>query len=206
MKFCPACGQPVELRIPPGDNLPRAVCTACGAIHYENPRIVVGCVPEWQGRILLCQRAIAPRRGFWTTPAGFMENGETLQAAAARESLEEAEARVEVGSLLSITHVLHAAQVHVTFRAGLLDGKFGVGAESLQVGLYAGGRHSLGPDRLSEHRVRTALLLRGPPRGARSAAFQRHQSPAATERRAACSAVAAQAGHRAFSRGAALAQ
>ncbi len=90
MKFCPDCGHPVELRIPPGDNLPRAVCTACGTIHYENPRIVVGCVPEWQGRILLCQRAIEPRRGYWTTPAGFLEIGETLQNAAARESLEEA--------------------------------------------------------------------------------------------------------------------
>jgi ADP-ribose pyrophosphatase YjhB (NUDIX family) len=124
------------MRIPPGDNLPRAVCTACGAIHYQNPRVVVGCVPEWEGRILLCQRAIAPRRGYWTTPAGFLENGETLQAAAARESLEEAQAQVQIGSLLSITHVLHAAQVHVNFRARLLAGKFGVGAESLQVGLY----------------------------------------------------------------------
>src|SRR5580658_2903201 len=133
MKFCPACGQPVEMRVPPGDNLPRAVCTACGSIHYENPRMVVGCVPEWQGRILLCQRAIEPRRGYWTTPAGFMENGETLQGAAARESLEEAQASVQVGSLLSITHVLHAAQVHVTFRARLLDGQFGAGVESQEV-------------------------------------------------------------------------
>jgi ADP-ribose pyrophosphatase YjhB (NUDIX family) len=136
MKFCAACGQPVEMRIPPGDNLPRAVCTACGAIHYQNPRIVVGCVPEWQGRIVLCQRAITPRRGYWTTPAGFLENGESLHAGAARESLEEAEARVQIGSLLAISNVLHAAQVHVTFRAALLEGKFGVGAESLQVGLY----------------------------------------------------------------------
>ncbi len=132
MKFCSDCGQPLERRIPPGDNLPRAVCTACGAIHYENPRIVVGCVPEWQGRILLCRRAIMPRRGYWTVPAGFMENGESLQTAAARETLEEAEARVEVGSLLSITHVLHAAQVHVSFRGRLLDGRYGVGAESLE--------------------------------------------------------------------------
>jgi ADP-ribose pyrophosphatase YjhB (NUDIX family) len=124
------------MRIPPGDNLPRAVCTACGSIHYDNPRIVVGCVPEWQGRILLCQRAIEPRLGYWTTPAGFMENGETLQAGAARESLEEAEAKVEIGSLLSITHVLHARQVHVNFRGRLIDGKFGAGAESLRVGLY----------------------------------------------------------------------
>ena len=136
MKFCPDCGQPVERRIPPGDNLPRAVCTACGSIHYENPRIVVGCIPEWQGRILLCRRAIMPRRGYWTTPAGFMENGESLQAAAARESLEEALARVEIGSLLAITHVLHAAQVHVTFRAHLIGGHYGVGAESLESGLY----------------------------------------------------------------------
>jgi ADP-ribose pyrophosphatase YjhB (NUDIX family) len=137
MKFCPACGQPVEMRIPAGDNLPRAVCVACGTIHYENPRMVVGCVPEWEGRILLCQRAIEPRRGYWTTPAGFMENGETLQGAAARESLEEALARVHVGSLVSITSVLHARQVHINFRGRLLDGKFGAGTESLQVGLYA---------------------------------------------------------------------
>ena len=95
--------------------------------------MVVGCVPEWQGRILLCRRAIMPRRGYWTVPAGFMENGESLQTAAARETLEEAEARVEVGSLLAITHVLHAAQVHVMFRGRLLDGQFGVGAESLEV-------------------------------------------------------------------------
>jgi len=124
------------MRIPPGDNLPRAVCIACGSIHYENPRIVVGCVPEWQGRILLCRRAIMPRRGYWTTPAGFMENGESLQGAAARESLEEALARVEIGSLLAITHVLHAAQVHVMFRAHLVGGQYGVGAESLEAGLY----------------------------------------------------------------------
>jgi 8-oxo-dGTP pyrophosphatase MutT (NUDIX family) len=137
MKFCSNCGQPVERRIPEGDNLARAVCTACGAIHYENPRVVVGCVPEWEGRILLCRRAIMPRRGYWTVPAGFMENGESMQTAAARETLEEAEARVEVGSLLSITHVLHAAQVHITFRGRLIDGQFGVGSESLESFLCA---------------------------------------------------------------------
>ena len=106
MKFCPACGQPVEMRIPPGDNLPRAVCTACGTIHYENPRMVVGCVPEWQGRIppVPQRRNRAPSRLLDYTGPGFMENGETLQGtAAARESLEEAQARVQVGSLVSIT-------------------------------------------------------------------------------------------------------
>ncbi len=122
--------------MPPGDNLPRAVCSVCATIHYENPRIVVGCVPEWQGRILLCRRAIEPRRGYWTTPAGFLEIGETLQSAAARESREEALAEVAIGSPLSITNVLHAAQVHVMFRARMRDGQFGPGAESLEVGLY----------------------------------------------------------------------
>ena len=136
MKFCANCGGPVRLETPPGDNRLRSVCEACGTIHYQNPRIVVGCIPERQGRILLCQRAIEPRRGYWTFPAGFYEIGETLPQAAARESLEEALARVQIGSLLAITHLLHAAQVHMTFRATLLDEDFGAGAESLQVGLY----------------------------------------------------------------------
>jgi ADP-ribose pyrophosphatase YjhB (NUDIX family) len=136
MKFCPDCGHAVTLAIPAGDNLPRFVCPACGAVHYQNPRVVVGCVPEWQGRVLLCRRAITPRRGFWTTPAGFLENGESLQTGAARESLEEAQARVAIGSLLAISNVLHARQVHVNFRARLLDGQFAAGAESLECALY----------------------------------------------------------------------
>jgi NADH pyrophosphatase NudC (nudix superfamily) len=90
MNFCSNCGQPVELRIPPGDHLPRFVCAACGTVHYQNPRIVAGCVPVFEDRILMCRRAIEPRRGFWTFPAGFMENGETIQDAARRESVEEA--------------------------------------------------------------------------------------------------------------------
>ena len=121
--------------MPPGDHLARHVCEACGTIHYQNPRLVVGCVPEHQGRILLCRRAIEPRRGFWTVPAGFFENGETLQQGAARESREEALAEVGIGSLLSIVHVLHARQVHVFFRATLLGPEFGAGPESLEVEL-----------------------------------------------------------------------
>ena len=136
MKFCSVCGQPVESRIPPGDHRPRFVCTACATVHYENPRIIAGCVPEWEGRILLCKRAIEPRRGFWTIPAGFMENGEAVQDAASREAEEEALANVEIGSLLSVVNVLRAHQVHITFRARLLDTNFGVGEESLEVGLY----------------------------------------------------------------------
>ena len=135
MNFCPQCGARVGLRVPPGDHLARHVCDACGTVHYQNPRLVVGCVPESQGRILLCRRAIEPRRGFWTVPAGFYENGETLQQGAARECREEALAEVEVGSLLSIVHVLHAHQVHVFFRATLLEPKFGAGPESLEVQL-----------------------------------------------------------------------
>jgi ADP-ribose pyrophosphatase YjhB (NUDIX family) len=137
MNFCPSCGAAVARRIPAGDHLPRDVCTACGAVHYQNPKLVAGCVPESGGRILLCRRAIEPRRGYWTVPAGFMENGETLQQAAARECQEEALARVEIGRLCAIVHVLHAQQVHVMFRAALLDSGFGVGAESLEVRLAA---------------------------------------------------------------------
>jgi ADP-ribose pyrophosphatase YjhB (NUDIX family) len=139
LKFCSHCGQPVEHKVPQGDHLPRHVCTSCGVVHYQNPKIVAGCVPEYDGRILLCRRAIEPRLGYWTIPAGFMENGETIQDAARRESVEEAMAEVEVGSLLAVVHVLHADQVHVMFRARLLQPEFGAGPESLEVGLYEEG-------------------------------------------------------------------
>jgi ADP-ribose pyrophosphatase YjhB (NUDIX family) len=105
-------------------------------IHYKNPLLVLGCVPQWGDRILLCRRAIEPRLGFWTVPAGFMENGETMQHAAARECYEEALARVEVGSLLAIVNVTHAGQVHVMFRARLLTAEFAPGPESLDVRLF----------------------------------------------------------------------
>jgi ADP-ribose pyrophosphatase YjhB (NUDIX family) len=136
LNFCSNCGSPVETKIPPGDHLPRFVCTSCNMVHYKNPLLVLGCVPEWENKILLCKRAIEPRRGFWTVPAGFMENGETMQAAAARECHEEALATVEVGSLLAIVNVTRANQVHVMFRAKLLKPEFAPGPESLEVGLY----------------------------------------------------------------------
>jgi ADP-ribose pyrophosphatase YjhB (NUDIX family) len=133
VKFCSQCGQPVALRTPEGDHLPRHICDGCGTVHYQNPKLVVGCVPEYEGRILLCRRAIEPRYGYWTIPAGFMENGETTQEGARRESQEEALADVEIGSLLAVVHVLHADQVHVMFRARLPEPRYGVGAESLEV-------------------------------------------------------------------------
>lgn len=136
MKFCSECGQPVTVKIPEGDHLPRFVCTACGTIHYQNPRIIAGCVIETEGKILLCKRAIEPRLGYWTIPAGFMENGESVQNAAAREAVEEALAQVEIGSLLAIVNVLHAHQVHIMVRATLRNPAFGVGPESLEAALY----------------------------------------------------------------------
>ncbi len=137
MNFCSHCGQRVAPAIPAGDHLPRFVCASCGAIHYENPKLIAGCIPEHEGRILLCRRGIEPRRGFWTFPAGFMENDETLQQAAARESKEECLADVEIGSLLAVVHVLSARQVHVFFRARLPVASFGPTPESLEVGLFS---------------------------------------------------------------------
>ena len=135
MNYCSNCGAPVQILVPEGEHLPRHVCTQCRTIHYQNPKLVVGCVPDYQGRLLICRRAIEPRRGYWTVPAGFMENGETLQQAAARESQEEALADVEIGSLLTVVHVLHAHQVHVFFRAKLTSSAFGAGPESLDARL-----------------------------------------------------------------------
>jgi ADP-ribose pyrophosphatase YjhB (NUDIX family) len=137
LNFCSSCGARVASKIPPGDHLPRFVCTQCDTVHYKNPLLVLGCVPEWETKILLCRRAIEPRRGYWTVPAGFMENNETMQQAAARESYEEAFARVEIGSLLAIVSVTHAHQVHVMFRARLLQPEFAPGPESLEVMLCA---------------------------------------------------------------------
>lgn len=137
MNYCSDCGKPIVIEIPNGDNALRHVCSACRTIHYKNPLIVVGCVPEWEGKLLLCKRAIEPRLGYWTAPAGFMELGETLEEGAARETLEEARARVEIGSMLATVSVPHVNQVHIMFRARLLDGQFSAGEESLEVRLFS---------------------------------------------------------------------
>lgn len=137
MNYCSDCGKPVVIEIPSGDNSPRHVCSACRTIHYKNPLIVVGCVPEWEGKLLLCKRAIEPRLGYWTAPAGFMELGETLEEGAARETLEEACARVNIGSMLASVSVRHVNQVHIMFRASLLDEQFAAGEESLEVRLFS---------------------------------------------------------------------
>ncbi len=137
MKYCNICGAPVELRLPPDDNRARHVCTSCGEIHYQNPKLIVGAIPEWQDKILLCRRAIEPRHGLWTLPAGFMENGETTAEAAARETLEEANARVSIDELYSLYNLPYINQVHLLFRARLLDLDFSPGVESLEVRLFS---------------------------------------------------------------------
>lgn len=137
MNFCSACGQKVSLRIPDGDSRPRFICDHCHTVHYQNPKIVCGCLPVWENKVLLCRRAIEPRRGFWTLPAGFMENGETTIEGAARETWEEAEARVTVGELYCLFNIPHISQVYMMFRAELQDGTFGVGPESLETALFS---------------------------------------------------------------------
>jgi ADP-ribose pyrophosphatase YjhB (NUDIX family) len=136
MKFCSNCGSAVAKRVPPGDTLPRWVCDQCGEIHYQNPKMVVGALPEYEGRVLLCRRAIEPRYGYWTLPAGFMENDETAGQAALRETLEEAGARIELGEPFTLISVPYVNQVHLFYRARLLDLEFKPGEESLEVALY----------------------------------------------------------------------
>ncbi|MEM7762781.1 MAG: NUDIX hydrolase [Pseudomonadota bacterium] len=135
MKYCSNCGHTVVREIPEGDTHERYVCPNCHTIHYQNPKIVVGCVPQRDGKILLCKRAIEPRVGYWTVPAGFMELRETMAEGAARETMEEACAKVEIGHLFASVDVPHAGQVHVFFTAELVS-DFSPGPESLDVALY----------------------------------------------------------------------
>ena len=137
MKFCSECGAALSVRIPAGDNMPRHVCDACNTIHYLNPKIVAGCILEWEDRVLLCRRAIEPRYGLWTLPAGFMENGESALGAAAREALEEAHAVAENLRLYGLYSLTHVSQVYLMFRGQLKDGYAKAGTESLDVCLYA---------------------------------------------------------------------
>ncbi|MBL3598821.1 MAG: NUDIX hydrolase [gamma proteobacterium endosymbiont of Lamellibrachia anaximandri] len=137
MKYCSQCGAEVEIKVPDGDNRPRHICAECLTIHYQNPKMVVGCIPMWEDKVLLCRRAIEPRYGRWTLPAGFMENGETSQEGAARETLEEANARVEVETLYALFNLPHISQVYLLFKSRLIDLDFGPGSESLEVALFA---------------------------------------------------------------------
>lgn len=137
MNFCSVCGAKVNLLVPAGDNRHRHVCVDCGCVHYQNPNVVTGCIPEWQDKILLCKRAIEPRYGTWTLPAGFMENGESSMSGAAREAMEEANADMRDMTLFSMFSIPHINQVYTFFRGILYKGIASPGDESLEVMLVA---------------------------------------------------------------------
>jgi len=136
-RFCNQCGsERIVQRVPDADDHIRDVCDACGHIHYFNPKIVVGALPIWEGKVLLCKRAIEPRYGKWTLPAGFMEEGETLEEGARRETLEEAGAQIQIDGLYTVMSLPDISQVYMLYRAALIDGHFAAGTESLEVALF----------------------------------------------------------------------
>jgi ADP-ribose pyrophosphatase YjhB (NUDIX family) len=161
MKFCSECAAPVSLSIPAGDNRPRYVCANCSAIHYQNPKMVLGSIPVWERdgelKILLCKRAIEPRYGYWTLPAGFMENNETTAEAAIRETQEEAGANIELGKLFTLLNVARVHQVHMFYLATLVDLDFAPGEESLDVQMFT--EAEIPWDELAFPTIRTTLEL-----------------------------------------------
>ncbi len=136
IKHCRACGAEVRYETPADDSRDRATCTVCGTIHYENPLNVVGTLPVWEDRVLLCRRNIEPRRGLWTLPAGFMELGESTAEGAVRETVEEAGAHIELLGLYTLLNVVRVGQVHLFYRARLLDTDFAPGPESIEAQLF----------------------------------------------------------------------
>lgn len=136
MKFCSQCGKAVVVKIPQDDNRERYVCESCETIHYQNPNNVCGAILSSGDRVLLCKRAIEPRYGLWTLPAGFMENNETVAEAAARESMEEANARAGPLRLFGVFSMPYISQVHLMFHGELLSDEVSAGIESLEVGLF----------------------------------------------------------------------
>jgi len=178
MNFCSRCGRSVIQTVPPGDNRPRFVCNYCGTIHYSNPNNVCGAILTWQDKILLCKRAIEPRYGLWTLPAGFMENGETVIQAAARESVEEANAVASELELFGVFSLPHISQVYMMFQGELHKGKYSPGEETLEANLF--GKEEIPWDQLAfpvithslklfidpaqEGKVHTATAIRRPDR------------------------------------------
>ncbi len=136
IRHCRVCGAPTDYRAPPEDNRERAICSACGTIHYENPLNVVGTVPVFEGKVLLCLRNIEPRKGFWTLPAGFMELGETTAQGAGRETLEEAGADIELGPLFTVLNVPHVGQVHLYYLAQMRSAALDPGPETIEARLF----------------------------------------------------------------------
>ena len=138
MKFCSNCGSSkISLKIPEGDNRERYVCDSCNTIHYSNPNVVVGTLPTFEDKILLCKRAIEPRVGLWTLPAGFLENGESLLEGAWREPKEETQAEVEMHNILAIFNIPQINQIYVIYKASILENSYGPTSESLDVKLFS---------------------------------------------------------------------
>ncbi|MBF0264637.1 MAG: NUDIX hydrolase [Gammaproteobacteria bacterium] len=136
MNFCSLCGNKVILKIPEGDNLERYVCQSCHQIHYQNPNIVAGVLPTWKDQVLLCKRAIEPRYGLWTLPAGFMENGESIEQAARREAYEEATVQFENVKLYLLISLPHINQVYMMFQGEMSKQQANPGVETLETRLY----------------------------------------------------------------------
>ena len=157
IQHCRVCGAATQYRVPPDDNRERAVCTACGEIHYENPLNVVGTVPVWGDQVLLCRRNIEPRHGMWTLPAGFMELGESTAAGALRETIEEAGARVEMQDLFTVLNVVRVGQVHLFYRARMLDTHLDPGPETIEARLFR--EDEIPWDELAFRTVRQTLEL-----------------------------------------------
>jgi ADP-ribose pyrophosphatase YjhB (NUDIX family) len=155
MKFCSQCAKPVSQSIPQGDNRLRYVCSACETIHYQNPKIIAGCLPVWQNKVLLCKRAIEPRHGLWTLPAGFMENGESTEQGAIRETHEEACARVTIDKLYTLCSIPRINQVYMLFMGHLNIDNYGPGEESLEVTLFE--EHEIPWEQLAFPVVETTL-------------------------------------------------
>ena len=137
MKYCSVCGSELRVGIPDGDNRERHICDHCSTIHYHNPKVVAGCIAHWDDKVLMCRRAIEPRQGLWTVPAGFMENGETTYQAAMRETIEEANARVAIDDLYVTVNLPHINQVYMLFRGELRHGDYHPGQESLECRLFS---------------------------------------------------------------------
>ncbi len=155
MNFCSNCGKPVRLAIPEGDHKPRFICNDCNTIHYENPRMIVGCLARWEDKVLLCKRANEPRLGKWTLPAGFLENGESAEAGALRETSEEVNADVEIIRLFSLYSIPSVGQVYLFFLSDLKNLDFHPGVETEKVGLF--GRDEIPWDQIAFSSVRFTL-------------------------------------------------
>ncbi|WP_026244414.1 NUDIX hydrolase [Dasania marina] len=136
MKYCAECGNKVTKKVPENDTVLRFVCESCNKIHYQNPTVIAGCIADWQGKVLLCQRAIAPHIGSWTLPAGFMEYDEAIEQAAVREAYEETGAKISIDSLYAVFHVEQMNQVYIIYRGTLDSPEYHAGIESMDVKLF----------------------------------------------------------------------